>query len=547
MSAESWHNAALALRLLALDPVGLGGAVIKMRASPARDAVLAAFDAPWALRKLPTTISDEQLFGGLDLAATLAAGHVTTSSGFFERACIALIPMAERCEDSLAAKLCHLMDQARTQGIIALDEGIERDERVPDSLADRLAFFIAPEGRMPTAWTTQDRVEDGIAISDAEAQIQLTVLAARFGITSLRAPLLALKAARAHAQMQGRTALTSMDIERAAALVYPHRATQMPDTEDETDAPPPPPEVEDTPSPQNEGEIESLPDADMLIDAVTALLPDGVLKGLAHAGTTRRSNGTGAGQKRTSNRRGRPLPSRPGRLDGTSRIDLIATLRAAAPWQPVRRAQQPARTGLLIRPSDIRLKRYAQHSDRLLIFAVDASGSAAVSRLGEAKGAIELLLADAYASRDHVALIAFRGTEAELLLPPTRSLVQTKRRLSGMPGGGGTPLAAGLQSAMELAEQSQGRGLSPTIIVLTDGRANIALDGAANRTQAAEDAHTVAHAIRARGTKSLVIDMSNRPQPALEDLGRAMDGAYIALPRADAKRVTGAVTAALGA
>ncbi len=545
MSAESWQNAALALRLLALDPQGLGGAVIKMRASPARDAVLAQFSSTERVRKLPTTISDEQLFGGLDLAATLAAGHVTTSSGFFDTSCIALIPMAERCDESLAAKLCHLTDAGQSDGIVALDEGIERNERVPDSLADRLAFHIAPEGRMPDNWATPASNSDGVSVSIAEAQIQLTVLAVRFGISSLRAPLLALNTARVHARLHGRSDLTSADVETAAKLVYPHRATQMPETDDDT-APPPPSESDDTPSPQNEGEVENLTDTDMLVDAVTALLPDGVLKGLAAAGTNRRSNGNGAGQKRTSNRRGRPLPSRPGRLDGTSRIDLIATLRAAAPWQPMRQAQQPERTGLLIRPSDIRLKRYAQHSDRLLIFSVDASGSAAVSRLGEAKGAIELLLADAYASRDHVALIAFRGTEAELLLPPTRSLVQTKRRLSAMPGGGGTPLAAGLQSAMELAEQSQGRGLSPTIVVLTDGRANIALDGAANRTQAAADAHTVARAIRVRGTKSLVIDMSNRPQRALEDLGRAMDGAYIALPRADAQRVTGAVTAALG-
>ena len=246
-----------------------------------------------------------------------------------------------------------------------------------------------------------------------------------------------------------------------------------------------------------------------------------------------------------STRRGRPRPSRPGRLGGDARIDLIATLRAAAPWQPLRRKHQPDRTGLLIRPSDIRTKRYAQHSDRLLIFSVDASGSAAMARLGEAKGAIELLLAEAYASRDHVALISFRGTQAETLLPPPRSLVQTKRRLSALPGGGGTPLAAGLQSAMTLAAQSAGQGMTPTIIVLTDGRANIALDGSAHRATAAEDAHTVARAIRAQGTESLVIDMSNRPQPALQDLGRTLDGGYIALPRADAHRMTDAVTAAL--
>ena len=87
----------------------------------------------------------------------------------------------------------------------------------------------------------------------------------------------------------------------------------------------------------------------------------------------------------------------------------VATLRAAAPWQPLRRQAVPGKEGLHIRPADIRLKRYQDQSDRLLIFTVDASGSAAVSRLNEAKGAVELLLAQAYAARDHVALIAFRG------------------------------------------------------------------------------------------------------------------------------------------
>ena len=234
-------------------------------------------------------------------------------------------------------------------------------------------------------------------------------------------------------------------------------------------------------------------------------------------------------------------------LDGRARIDLVATLRAAAPWQPLRMASVPAGTGLRIRPSDIRLKRFQEQSDRLLIFTVDASGSAAVSRLNEAKGAVELLLGQAYAARDHVALIAFRGTEAELLLPPTRSLVQTKRRLAALPGGGGTPLAAGLQQAAQLAEQSRARGLTPTVVVLTDGRANIALDGHADRTAAQADAEKIARLMQAQGIASLVIDMSNRPQEPLRALSARLSSPYIALPRADAERLTGAVSAALGA
>ncbi len=549
MSTESWHMAALALQLLAVDPAGLGGAVIRMRAGPDRDALLARLPTTTPLRKMPPSISDEQLFGGIDLPATLATARVVHGKGFFETACFAVIPMAERCTATLAAKLSSLMDQSLTAGIVALDEGAEPDEAVPATLAERLAFHIEPDGRRPDTWTKIPAAPDSPDVSVADATIQLTVLASTFGIGSLRAPTLALRAAKAHARYTGRSNLTEADIEIAAALVFPHRATIIPQEETASDPLPPAPPEPDAPD-EADGQDKStdmtLPEGDMLIAAVKALLPPGLLDQLVSTRTSRVSSGAGAGRTRTGNRRGRPLPSRPGRLDGTARIDLVATLRAAAPWQPIRRKHQPDRPGLLIRPSDIRLKRYAEQSDRLLIFCVDASGSAAMARLGEAKGAIELLLADAYANRDHVALIAFRGTGAEILLPPTRSLVQTKRRLSALPGGGGTPLAAGLHCAMGLAEQATGRGLTPTIILITDGRANIALDGNANRSQAASDADQMAGALRASGISSLVLDMSNRPQPALQVLGKILNATYVPLPRANAERLTDAVTAALG-
>jgi magnesium chelatase subunit D len=229
-------------------------------------------------------------------------------------------------------------------------------------------------------------------------------------------------------------------------------------------------------------------------------------------------------------------------------MDLVATLRTAAPWQALRPPVPGAAPGALrIRPADFRLRRFKQTSDRVLIFVVDASGSAALARLAEAKGAVELLLARAYARRDHVALVAFRGRAAEVLLPPTRSLVQTKRRLAALPGGGGTPLAAGLRLGLELAELARARGMTPTLALLTDGRGNIALDGSADRGRAEADAAAVARAIRARGVPAVVIDTANRPQPGLRTLAGVLDAPYLALPRADARRLDGVLTAALGA
>ena len=158
---------------------------------------------------------------------------------------------------------------------------------------------------------------------------------------------------------------------------------------------------------------------------------------------------------------------------------------------------------------------------------------------------MELLLAEAYSRRDHVALLTFRGQGAALLLPPSRSLVQAKNRLRGLPGGGGTPLAQGLQLALSTARQARGRGMTPTLALLTDGRGNVALDGTGNRPLAEAQAMQVARAVRAAGTPAVVIDTGARPNTRLADLASAMAARYVALPRATAGRLAQVLGAAL--
>ncbi|NKC33979.1 VWA domain-containing protein, partial [Falsiroseomonas selenitidurans] len=236
--------------------------------------------------------------------------------------------------------------------------------------------------------------------------------------------------------------------------------------------------------------------------------------------------------------------TRTGPLRGGARIALLDTLRAAAPWQALRRAERAAGPPIRVRAEDIRLLRFRQPRASTAIFAVDASGSAALARLAEAKGAVEMLLADCYARRDQVAVVAFRGRTAELLLPPTHSLVRARRSLAGLPGGGATPLAAGLEAALALAQATTRRGRTPLLVLLTDGRANIARDGTAGRARAEADALGLAAGLRAAGLASLLVDMAARPQPFARQLAAAMGGRYLALPAAAPARLSAAVAEA---
>ena len=247
------------------------------------------------------------------------------------------------------------MDRGQGSTLILLDEGAEREEQAPPALSERLAFHIDLTDVALGDLTPIDLAEPAqsdVTVPDV-ALPTLTTLAARFGIDSLRAPLLALRCARAHAAWNGRSVVDEVDITAAAELVFPHRATQLPQEEDpveDTEAEAQPNDASDTA--QSPDKEQSLPDGDMLIDAVKALLPSGLLDQLTAKSAARSPQGSGSGEVRKGNRRGRPLPPRPGRLDGRARIDLVATLRAAAPWQTIRRRARPEAAGPLTCVSD---------------------------------------------------------------------------------------------------------------------------------------------------------------------------------------------------
>jgi len=607
---DPWEDAALIAALFAVDPAGLGGVCLRALPGPVRDQWLAdtreLLPPETPRRKIPLHVSDGRLLGGLDLTATLRAGRPVAEHGLFAEAHggVLELAMAERVRGSPVSYLCSALDTGEVVlerdgialrsparvGVIALDEGSNEDEQVADALLDRLAFLIdlspiavREMGDVPYSvadvTAARGRLAEVSISADQVNAICETALA--LGIPSLRTSLHTMRAARVAAALDGNLVVTDAQVSLAARLVMAPRATMLPYTQPpESEPEPPPPEP---PPPDQEGESEANqeqrqdPLADQVLDATKAAIPTDLLDRL-RLGQLRRAKvrSTGkSGQVQQANMRGRPAGVRRGDLRPGDRLNLIETLRAAAPWQRVRRAErergqtqtQMTATGtpggatrarprtlpvpnlaprVEVRKDDFRIQRYKHRSETTAIFIVDASGSSALHRLGEAKGAVELLLADCYVRRDRVALVAFRGKTAELLLPPTRSLVRTKRCLADLPGGGGTPLASGIEAGLALADAVKRRGGTPLLVLLTDGRGNVARNGQGGRAQAGEEALTCARLVRAAGVAAMVVDTSPHPHPQAKALAEAMDATYMPLPHADAGRLNAAVKAKAG-
>jgi magnesium chelatase subunit D len=576
-------DAALVASLFAVDPEGLGGVCLRSLPQPARDQWLQLLrellPLQQAWRRAPCNISDDRLLGGLDLTATLNAGRVIAARGILSEADggIVIMSMAERLTGHTCACLSAVIDSGAVLldrdgvarrfsarvAIVALDESVAEDECVPHGLLDRLAFLVDLSGLDTRSMLVPHHEREQILAArrlipriqaDAAVITAICGAALALGADSPRVSLLTLRAARAAAALAGRSSITAQDAALAVRLVLAPRATLMPagmpvgegseqtNPEEGPDGEPPnnaiPPSdasdawSRDALEPADAGAV-----TNTVLAAAAAAIPKGLLAATVARAEQHKSKARGvgrAGALRAAAGRGRPAGLRSGPPQGAARLNLSATLRTAAPWQVLR-----GRTSLdgkvRIAASDLRVTRYKQRSRTLTIFAVDASGSAALNRLGEAKGAVELLLAECYIRRDLVSVIAFRGRGAEILLPPTRSLVRAKRSLASLPGGGGTPLAAAIEAAGVLANQARRRGETPTIVLLSDGRANVARNGAPGRESAHNDAMGVAGWVRRCNVAAVFVDTSTRPNVLAQALALNMGAKYVALPYANAQ------------
>jgi magnesium chelatase subunit D len=560
---------------------------------------------------LPLNVTEDRLLGGLALEATLQQGRRVAERGLLAEANRGVLYCDElNLLDDGAGN--YLMD-ALSRGWLALErEGLsaeypteffllgtfnpaEGDLR--PGLLDRIGLIVSasaldkPEARAeimrralrfdrrPTdvhaeyadeteflrqAVASGREILPQVQISD-EQLLALSEIALRLGVPGNRADLLAMRAARASAALSGRTSVDEEDLKLAIQLVLLPRATRLPEPEQEQEPeqPPPPPEQNEQPENEednNDDEDNQPPEPpepqppqleDLLLSAVATEVPEDILS-LVNLRQQRAKAGSRG--EALNWKRGRHIRSVAGK-PGQGRIAIIDTLRAAAPFQNIRKAEnRKSVPSVQIRADDLRLKRYKDKAGVLFIFVVDASGSMALNRMREAKGAVTQLLQQAYVHRDKVALVSFRGREAEVLLPPSQSVELAKRSLDVLPTGGGTPLASALMTSLNLSQQARRVGINKTMLVLiTDGRGNVLLkeDDAtatlskdARKNQAAEEVAKLANAVAIEGISAVVLDTQTNflSKGEAAQLARNLGARYIYLPRADARAIAANVS-----
>ena len=543
------------LTVSGIDP-SLGSLSINSNYSTVREAFLSnllSLLKPKRLKKIYPFQNPTDFAKSINMIDTLTFGMPKYNNDIFSSSNIALIlTNTEKMQKGLATFLRDKIKSNKDKFFIALDESEGSDVSGAD-LSDYLIFSINLDG---TRYKDLKKVTiNRKKISEARNNLATVEVNKRaldyliassemFSISNMHTIFCTLKVAKAICAYKGEKRVSREDINLAISLSMIHKAKQIPEFQQEEKAKSAENERlrDNDESKANNSELNS-EDKKMLIDALKIFLPNNLIESLLskNSQTIRVTESAGSGERNNNFSAGRPIPSISRKYSSDKRIDLMGTLTRAIPWQKLRSSSVTKNRKIIIYPQDIMIKRFEKQSERLLIFLVDASGSNAIGRLAEAKGAIEILLSDAYAKRDNVALISFSGLKADPLLLPTKSLVTAKKKLSSLPGGGATPLAKGLLEAFKMADAARSRSIKPIIILLSDGRGNITLDGLGDRVKAIEDTTYIASLIKRNAINNIFIDTSRRKTPMADELAKELNGHYFQLPMANSSSISKAV------
>ena len=438
--------------------------------------------------------------------------------------------------------------------VVGMPEPNERAEVV----RRRIAFEADPLGFVDEWQAAEHAERERIAAARARlprvrVDDHLLDLIARictaFEVDGLRSDIVIYKTAATLAAYAGRDRPTPEDVRQAAELALPHRRRRQPFdapgldrerldrlVEDHQAQAPDQDQLPDEPPVPDDSASEPQPDAVFEVGPPPSIAPPDPYPASdrPRLAASPNQSGTRRGGPRVESPSGRHVRSlsleMAAALGPASRpLDLAATLRAAAPHQRRRgvcsNPPLPAQD-LHVERHDIRLKLRQAPLRHCTLFVVDASGSmAARRRMAAAKGAVVSLLLHAYQGRDQVGLVAFRGTAADLVLPPTNSVDLAYARLRDLPTGGRTPLAAALRLAQAtLARCAPAHRL---LVLVSDGRANVGLTGGDPHTEAV----ALARELCADGVAALVVDTEDGPVRLglAERMCQALGGAYLRL------------------